>query len=263
MNWLVSPDGHGGMLKALAKSGLLAYLERRGIKHLFYFPVDNPLVDICKPEFLGYHLLSNAEFSTEVIVKRCPRDPVGNIVQIDEHFRVIEYSELPDDIADRRSSDGTLQIGFGSIGVHVVAVEMLKRMTSRDETLPWHFAHKRVPFLDSAGEITVPTRLNALKLERFIFDLLPFVHNAVFVEIDPSKEIAPLKNAPGAKEHSPESVQQALMEQHRRWLRQAGIDVAEDIAVEISPLFAFNAEEAGKKRCIVMDKRNSPRLFYA
>ena len=59
----VSPDGHGGMLAALAASGGLDDARRRGIRHLFYFQVDNPLVDICGPELIGYHILAGSELT--------------------------------------------------------------------------------------------------------------------------------------------------------------------------------------------------------
>ena len=79
----VSPDGHGGMLAALAKSGGLAEIRRRGIQQLFYLQVDNPLAPICDPAFIGYHLLSKSELSTLVVAKHTPLDRVGNFVSVE------------------------------------------------------------------------------------------------------------------------------------------------------------------------------------
>ena len=59
------------------------------------------------------------------------------------------------------------------------------------------------------------------------------------VEIDPAEGFAPLKNAPGAAEDTPELVQPSMTAQHRRWLRQAGAEVAEDVPVEICPLWRW------------------------
>ena len=120
-----SPDGHGGMLAALDRSGALADIERRGIRHLFYFQVDNPLVDICGREFSGYHLLAQSEFSTQVIAKRDPLERVGNVVQVDGRLMVIEYSDLPEEAANRRNADGSLRIWAGSIAVHVMDTALL------------------------------------------------------------------------------------------------------------------------------------------
>lgn len=45
----MSPDGHGGLLAALKRSGALADMKQRGIKSVFFFQVDNPLVEIADP----------------------------------------------------------------------------------------------------------------------------------------------------------------------------------------------------------------------
>ena len=78
---------------------------------LFYFQVDNPLVDICGPEYLGYHLLCGSEMTSQVIAKRDPLEKVGNVVADGRPAVVIEYSDLPDDVrpaAQRRRLAGHL-----------------------------------------------------------------------------------------------------------------------------------------------------------
>jgi UDP-N-acetylglucosamine/UDP-N-acetylgalactosamine diphosphorylase len=243
----LSPDGHGGMLAALAGSGALGEIERRGIQHLFYFQVDNPLVDVCGPEFLGYHLLADSEFSTQVIAKGDPLDRVGNVIQVDGRLRVVEYSDLPEDVARQRNADSTLKIWAGSIAVHVISAALLRRLAGEADALPFHYARKKVSCLDAAGEPVTPAEPNALKFERFIFDLMPAARNALVVEIDPAEGFAPLKNAAGAAADTPERVQRAMIAQHRRWLAEAGVEAATGLAVEISPLFALDADEVKTK----------------
>jgi UDP-N-acetylglucosamine/UDP-N-acetylgalactosamine diphosphorylase len=243
----LSPDGHGGMLAAMEREGVLDDIERRGIKELFYFQVDNPLVDICGREFLGYHLLSNSELSTQVIAKREPLERVGNVVQVDGRLMVIEYSDLPEDVANRRNPDGSLEVWAGSIAVHVFSAAMLRRLAGSAEALPFHLARKKVAHLDERGERVEPNQPNAIKFERFIFDLLPSANNAIVVEIDPQEGFGPLKNASGAAADTPEMVRGMICAQHRRWLQEAGATVGNDTLVEISPLYAIDEEElAGK-----------------
>ena len=97
----LSPDGHGGMLAALANSGGLDDLARRGIERLFYCQVDNPLVALCDPEFLGDHILTGSRISTQVVAKRDATERVGVVVSLDGRTRIIEYSDLPADVAGR------------------------------------------------------------------------------------------------------------------------------------------------------------------
>ena len=243
----LSPDGHGGMLCALAASGALDDIGRRGIKQLFYLQVDNPLVETCSPEFLGYHLLSDSELSTQVIAKRDPLEKVGNVVKVDGKLRIIEYSDLPEEVARRRASDGALAIWAGSIAVHAMDVAFLERMAGTTDALPFHVARKKVPCIDSTGRRVEPSEPNAIKFERFIFDLMPSAANAIVVEVDRARDFAPLKNASGQKHDTPETVKAQMVALHTQWLRQAGVEIADGVDVEISPLFASDAEElAGK-----------------
>ncbi len=244
----LSPDGHGGMLAAAGRAGIFDDCRRRGIEHLFYFQVDNPLVDVCGPEFLGYHLLAASEMTTQVIAKRFPTERVGNVVQVDGRLHVIEYSDLPDDVAERRRPDGSLAIWAGSIAVHAFAVEFLERMAAHAESLPFHRALKKVPYVDLAtGALVHPTEPNAIKFERFIFDLMPSARNALVVEVDAARYFAPLKNAPQEGQDTPESVRAQMVAVYTEWLAQAGVLVEAGVAVEVSPLSALDAEELARR----------------
>jgi UDP-N-acetylglucosamine/UDP-N-acetylgalactosamine diphosphorylase len=239
----LSPDGHGGLLAALDRAGLLRDLSARGIHQLFYMQVDNPLVQACDPEFIGYHLLCGAEVSTQVVAKRNPDDRVGNFVRIDGQSRMIEYSDLAKSAAEKRAADGTLLLWAGNTAVHVFDVEFLARMARDAASLPFHRAMKKVPHLDPTGTLIEPEHPNALKFERFIFELLPAAQRAIAVEVDEATAFAPVKNASGAAKDTPETCRAAWVALHTAWLRAAGASVAPGVAVEISPLFALNADE--------------------
>ncbi len=243
----LSPDGHGGTLAALSGSGILDQLSERGIEQLFYFQVDNPLVDIGSPEFYGYHLLTESELTSQVVAKQSPKEKVGNVVEVDGRLQVIEYSDLPDEVAHRRREDGSLEIWAGSIAVHVFDVAFLKRKAADADSLPFHLARKKVPYVTDSGEKVSPREPNAIKFERFIFDLLPSAENAIVVQVDPTEHFAPLKNATGSEKDSPEMVKAQLGEFFRRWLQRAGIEVADDVPVEVSPLFARDREQFARK----------------
>jgi UDP-N-acetylglucosamine/UDP-N-acetylgalactosamine diphosphorylase len=237
----LSPNGHGGTVAALAESGAIEHMRRRGVKHLFYLQVDNPLTPIADAEFLGYHLLADSELTSMAVTKQSPRDKLGNFVSVDGRVQVIEYSDFPDDVAEHRNADGSLKFWAGSIAVHVFAVDFLERALRLGNALPFHVAHKKVPHIDESGRLVEPSQPNALKFERFIFDLLPHAEHAIVVEYPEQEVFAPLKNAPGAERDTAEYVQRLMIEQHRGWLEEAGVRVVEGVPVEISPLWALDA----------------------
>jgi len=245
----LSLDGHGGLLGALVKHGLLDNAEQRGLRYLYYLQVDNPLVQIGDPEFMGYHILSGSEMSTQVIAKRSPTERVGNVVTIGNDTQIIEYSDLPAEQADRKTKDGEPVFWAGSIAVHVIDVAFLHRVANSPDGLPFHRAHKKVSYFDPVtDEQILPEKLNALKFERFIFDLLPLASEAVVMEVDRAAIFAPVKNAddPGALD-TPTTVKAQMAALYRCWLRAAGIEVSDEVAVEISPLIASAQNEFVQK----------------
>ncbi|HXE54455.1 MAG TPA: UDPGP type 1 family protein, partial [Tepidisphaeraceae bacterium] len=176
----LSPDGHGGSLRALQKSGAVADMRRRGVEHLSYFQVDNPLVHIIDALFLGLHDLSGSEMSSKTIPKAGPLEKVGNFTQADGVVQVIEYSDLPEDLARQTNPDGSLRFNEGSIAIHALRVSFVERLNSGGNlSLPWHRAEKKVPYVDESGHPVKPEKPNAIKLEQFVFDAIPLAKNAM------------------------------------------------------------------------------------
>ncbi len=245
----LSPDGHGGLPAAMLRSGVFDWLRGLGVRHLFYLQVDNPLVDLGSPEFLGYHLLSGSQITTRVIAKRRPGDRVGNAVTVDGRLHIIEYSDLSrcPGLAERRNPDGSLWVGLGSIAVHAIDVEFLAGAAESAEALPYHVARKKVGYFDPVRGKVKPDAPNAIKFERFIFDLIPQAERSLLVEIDPGEHFGPLKNGSHEADDTPELVRGHMLAVHHRWLRRAGVEIEQGVGVEVSPLYALDADELKSK----------------
>lgn len=258
----LSPNGHGGTLTGLADSGLLGMLEKRGIRTISYFQVDNPLTDLAGTVFLGRHLEEHAEASSKVLVKQTPADKLGNFVLVAGRCTIIEYSDLPLELAEKQDANGQLLFWAGSPAIHLFDIGFLRRMTQGTVHMPWHLARKKVPYLDEQGRLVEPTLENALKFERFIFDVLPRAERWTVMATS-RKEFEPLKNATGPD--SPATVRQALSDQAADWLEEAGVQVPRTgdghvgLTLEISPLYALDAAELTEK----LDRRItvSDRLY--
>ena len=231
-----APNGHGGTLPALHESGLLDTLHDQGVRHLFYFQVDNPLVDVADPVFLGEHLRVGSEASSKVVPKSQPTDKLGNLVLVDGRCTIIEYHEPgPEQIWAEKN--GRYLFLDGSPAIHIFSVAFLRRLVAGRFQLPLHFARKKVDYLNEQGEKVVPESENVLQLETFIFDILPQAERWLAMETTQAEEFAPLKNGEQDATDNPRTVRQAMSDRARRWLSRAGLEV-EGIA-EISPLAAL------------------------
>ena len=244
----VNPDGHGGSMRALRASGAIEDMKSRGIEQISYFQVDNPTVKALDPVFLGLHAIdesSSGQLSSKMVPKTSYNEKVGVFCQIDGRNRVIEYSDLPEDLARSQSEDGHLRYLAGSIAIHVLSVDFVDRITGEEgaAAMPLHRASKKVPHVSlSTGELVEPAEPNATKLEMFIFDAIPLADRSMVYETDRVEEFAPIKNAQGAD--SPATSFTLQIERAARWLEAAGVQVpreagAPSAKIEISALSAM------------------------
>ena len=246
-----NPNGHGGTLQALKNSGALADMKERGIEELFYFQVDNTLIQICDPVFLGYHVREKAEMSSKVLAKRDPYEKIGVIGYLNEKLTVIEYSDLSNEEMEAKNADGSLRFNAGSIAIHMINRNFIEKLADGRLNLPYHLAHKKIPFMDESGVQISPDHPNGYKFEMYIFDALQFTTNSVVMEVERTQEFSPVKNAEG--EDSPETAVNDLCNYYGKWLEKSGVAVEKHNGsvngkLEISPLFAMDENEFVKKK---------------
>jgi len=243
-----NPNGHGGSLYALQDSGALDAMAERGIDEIFYFQVDNPLVKIVDPLFVGAHIDRRAEMSTKVVRKTDPSEKVGIIGRVNDRLACIEYSELTAEQVAERVPDGSLRFKSANIAVHMFNRAFVEKLNCRDDFhLPYHSAVKDIACLDSRDNRLAEQRVSGIKFEMFVFDALGFAEQSVTLEVPREEEFSPVKNADGAD--SPASARRALLHRDRSRLAQAlpGQEIPENLEIEISALFALDAQELAKK----------------
>ncbi len=238
----MSPDGHGGMISALKANGCFADMKKRGVKTLFYFQVDNPLVEVADPAFVGLHTLEKSEYSLKLCAKRDPNEGLGMVVRRDGHFDMIEYTEMTDEMNNRRTKTGDLYFKYGSPAIHVFDRAFLEREAAKP--MPLHLAHKKIATVDDKGNVVKATEPNGYKFEKFIFDALADAKGVTCFAFDRADEFSPVKNAEGSD--SPASCKADLQAKWRRQLAKAGVVVSEKVAVELDPVYALDAAEIAK-----------------
>jgi UDP-N-acetylglucosamine/UDP-N-acetylgalactosamine diphosphorylase len=258
-----NPNGHGGVVGALRSAGLLTEMRESGVEELFYFQVDNPLVTVPDPVFLGLHRRAGSRISSKVIEKAFPEEKLGTIATLaNGRSVVIEYSDLTPELMYAREPDGRLFFPQGSIAVHLLNIDYL---LSSELVFPFHHARKRVRALNPCPDAAEIHDREAVKLEMFIFDSIPQADRALFMEADRGREFAPLKNREGVD--SIETSIRGQIEKYAAWLTACGIEVPRDErgrskhAVEISPMFAADAEELSAKRGFLPDRIEGDSLL--
>jgi len=265
----LSPNGHGGSLTALRRSGALSDMAGRGVEFVSYFQVDNPLVRAVDPLFIGLHAMEGAEMSAKVLPKREPLEKLGNVCVVDGRTTVIEYSDMPESLAREVTADGHLRFSAGSIAIHVLSRSFVESLTADGEAaLPWHRAAKKVPYVNERGETVRPDKPNAVKLEMFVFDALPLAKRVVVLETLRCEEFSPVKNSAGEKADTLATCLHDQIHRWASWLEGAGVSVPRDAdghvaaAIEISPLLANSAAELKERRDLPPAVRPGESVYF-
>ena len=178
---------------------------------------------------------------------------------------MIEYSDLPEDLALQTNHDGTLRFNAGSIAIHALRVSFIERLNEGGRLqLPWHRAEKKVPYVDASGAAVKPEKPNAVKLEQFVFDAIPLAKNAIVYTTDRGEEFSPVKNAEGVD--SPATSRRDQIRRAADWLRNAGVEIPvkqgePDALLEIAPLFATSAARIRTRNVSALQIRSGETVY--
>lgn len=246
-----SPDGNGGLYKALSHNGILDDFVKRGIEHIHMYCVDNSLVKVADPLFLGFAVDKKFDLATKVVRKRDANESVGLIV-LDEEKRkpcVIEYSEILSELANKTDPNDSLRLFLRAANIvnHYYSVDFLRKMIpqwiSSQEHLPFHIAKKKIPSLNENGEFVKPSSPNGIKLEQFIFDVFPSVELSKFgcFEVDRADEFSPLKNADGAPNDTPTTCRNSYLALGTQWVKDNG-GIIDNGLVEVRGVTSYAGE---------------------
>jgi len=251
----LNPTGHGGTFPALKDSGALGWLQELGVEEIFYFQVDNVLVKILDPVFIGYHVLKGCEMSSKCVMKKSFNEKIGAFVLEDGKTTVVEYSE----IASVKVKDEDA-VKAGNVAIHIINRGFAEEVAAGGENLPLHVANKVIPHIQSNGAKVEPESPNGYKIETFIFDALRDAEPTIIMETLRNEEFSPLKNSTG--DNSIETVLRDQLLLFAEWLEAAEVYVPRNreglprSLLEIAPGFAPFKKDFIRKvdRSIVIDR---------
>ncbi len=188
-------DGNGGTYSSLRRSGCLADMKEKGIKWVFIGSVDNALLKMVDVTLLGMAIDKGAQIASKSVVKANPHERVGVFCKMNGHPKVIEYTELPEKMAEEIDSDGELKYGESHIMCNLYTIDAIEKISK--ETLIYHSAFKKNAYIDEDGKEVIPTEPNSYKFESFIFDAFEFFDDIAILRGKREDDFAPVKNKDG------------------------------------------------------------------
>ncbi len=194
-------DGNGGIFKSMKIHGCLDDMKKRGVQWVFIGSIDNILLKMADPTLIGLAEQRGVDIATKSVIKNGPKERVGVICKKDGKVGVIEYSELPEELAEAVDDEGDLIYGESHIMCNLFSINILDKLANAN--LPYHKAHKKNSYMNENAEIVKPEEPNSYKFETFIFDSFNYVDEIAILRGVREIDFAPIKNKEGVD--SPET----------------------------------------------------------
>ena len=191
-----SPNGNGGWYTSMIKAGLDKDMHEKGIKWLNAFGVDNVLQRIADPAFVGATILGNFQSASKVVRKVEPHEKMGLLCLEDNKPSIVEYYEMPKEMAESTDIDGSLTYKYGVILNYLFSLEKVEEIVNNSLTV--HVVEKKIPYINAQGDLVSPTEPNGYKFELLILDMIHMMDNNLAFEVAREKEFAPIKNLHGS-----------------------------------------------------------------
>ncbi len=188
-------DGHGGIFEAMFKNNVVDDMKTRGIEWIFIGPVDNPLVKMVDEVLIGVTVDNGTMAAGKSLVKISPEEKVGVFCKKDGRPGVIEYTEISEEMANKKDSNGELEYGESHINCNMFNIKAIEKIG--DNKLPYHSAFKKATYIDEKGNVIKPSEPNSYKYESFIFDAFEKLDKMTVLRVRREEEFAPVKNATG------------------------------------------------------------------
>ena len=206
-------DGNGGVFTSLRTTGMLADMKERGVKWIFIGGVDNAILKMADITLLGMAIDKDVQIASKSVVKANPHERVGVFCKMNNHPKVIEYSELPEKMAEEVDENGELKYGESHIMCNLFTIDAIEKISK--EPLIYHSAFKKNSYIDEDGKEVIPEEPNSYKFEAFIFDAFELFDDIAILRGKREDDFAPVKNKEGVD--SPKTAKE-LYEKY--WERQ-------------------------------------------
>lgn len=188
-------DGNGGIYEALSKSGMLQELKQNQIEWIFISGIDNILSNFVDPILLGLTIKENNVIASKSVAKANPQEKVGVFCKMNGKPKIIEYIDLPEEMAEELDENGELMYGEVNIGTYLYNRSVLENLANAK--LPYHAAFKKSGYLNANGKFIEPDEPNVFKFETFIFDAFTRYDDMTIMRVKREDEFAPVKNRTG------------------------------------------------------------------
>ena len=197
----VASNGNGSIFESMKQKGILEDMREKKIEWVYIGSIDNVLLKMVDVLLIGIAIDEGSQIATRSIFKNNPRERIGSLCSQNGKIKVIEYSELPEEMIEATDEEGELLYGESHVMCNLFHIDALEKISTKQ--LPYHSAFKKYSYKDENGKVIVPEEPNAYKFEYFIFDSFEYFNQISILRGKREEDFAPVKNKEGVD--SPET----------------------------------------------------------
>lgn len=179
----------------MAEKGILDELKKKKIEWIFIGSVDNLLVKYVDTLLLGLAIEKQVKIATRTVLKNNPQERVGVLCKKNGKVKVIEYTEIPEEMRLAVNENGEILYGESHIMCNLFNIEAIEKASTKE--LKYHVAEKKAEFINKDGNLVKPEEPNCYKFEKFIFDSFCLFDEIAILRGKREEDFAPIKNAEG------------------------------------------------------------------
>ncbi len=192
---VMTPDGNGGVFKAINESFVKEKLIQHNIEWLNVVGIDNVLLKPLDPEYIGVCVDKGYNLASKSVIRTYDYEKVGLMLRKNGRPAILEYTEVTDEMRLKKMANDEYYFADANIVNHLFNVPKLLSFTETE--LDYHLAFKKVPYFDGQQYIKPETE-NAYKFEQFLFDIFPKFDDMLIYRVSRQAEFSPLKNKTGS-----------------------------------------------------------------
>lgn len=191
----LASDGNGGIFYSMSKNGIIDEMKRNNIEWVFIGSVDNLLVKYVDTLLLGLAIKQDVKIATRTIIKNSPYEKVGVLCKKNGKVKVIEYTELQNEMRLAVDECGEMVYGESHIMCNLYNIEAIEKASTKE--LKYHVAEKKAKYVNEKGELVIPEKENCYKFEKFVFDSFCLFDEIAILRGKREEDFAPIKNKDG------------------------------------------------------------------
>ena len=257
----LAPNGNGAFFEAI-RSNQMVQRELTKFQYVQIIGIDNALNKVLDPIQIGFTHQRQLNVTLKACAKARPLEKCGVIGKKNGRCNIVEYSELPSDLAHKKDDKGDLYFKLGYILVYLCRTDLLIDLCKSGESSAlYHKAFKKISHCHpETWEDIKPSSENGWKFELFLHNFLPQVEidKLGVLIVDRATEFAPVKDANGPEKtffgydaeplpDTPNWARRMIMNEATQWLEsaeQAGLQISESARgkIEVSFLLSYAGE---------------------